>query len=57
MRLFFWYEMRCNEFLRKKMEFQILESEFQFDNILTAEFYKKNPTGISGIRIMLLMGV
>jgi hypothetical protein len=57
LRLFFWYEMRCNEFLRKKMEFQILESEFQFDNILTAEFYKKNPTGISGIRIMLLMGV
>jgi hypothetical protein len=42
-------------------EFQILELEFQFLNISTAEFKKKNPTGIfgikNGIRILLPMGV
>ncbi len=34
----FWYEMRCTEFLRKKLEFQILESEFWFDDFSTVEF-------------------
>ena len=34
----FWYKTRCTEFLRKKMEFQILESEFIIDDFSTAEF-------------------
>ncbi len=42
-------------------EFQILESEFQFLDFSTAEFEKKNPTGIFGIKngivIPLPMGV
>jgi hypothetical protein len=54
--------MRCIEFLHLFFsEFQILESEFQFLNFSTAEFEKKNPTGIfgikNGIRILLPMGV
>jgi hypothetical protein len=39
----FWYKMRCTELVRKLLsEFQILESEFQFDNFSSVEFKKKS---------------
>jgi hypothetical protein len=54
--------MRCIEFLIFFfLELQILESEFQFLDFSTAEFEKKNLTGIfgieNGIEIPLPMGV
>jgi hypothetical protein len=59
----FWYKMRCivlSSYVKQLLEFQILESEFQFD-FSTVEFETKNPTRISGIRngfkILLPMGV
>jgi hypothetical protein len=55
-------EMRCIEFLCLFFsEFQISELEFQFLDFSKAEFEKKNPTGIFGIKnrigIPLPMGV
>jgi hypothetical protein len=54
--------MRCIEFLRLFFsEFRISESEFRFLDFSTAEFKRKNSTGIfgikNGIRTPLPMGV
>ncbi len=35
------HDIRCTEFLHKQSKFQIVESEFQFDDFSTAEFKKK----------------
>jgi hypothetical protein len=50
-----------NSYVYIILEFRISELEFRFLNFSTAEFKKKNPTGIFGIEneigILLPMGV